>query len=162
MTAQAHEMLIIEGQKTSMAFCPPLPKDHSDIKLLSDDDIKAEKDIPSIIFSTACWRQYIGTWELKDGKFYLVDVKGRFKKTSDQPIFADWVTCVLRITSGELLHYVHMGFGSVYEFENHIKIEKGIVVEERRVDNREKDFSERDLGWENLPGSENDFDGDDF
>lgn len=162
MTAQAHELLIVEGEKTSMAFCPPLPAQHPDIELLQDEQIKAEKDIPWIVFSTACWRQYIGTWELKDGKLFLVDVKGRFKKTSDKPIFADWVTCVLRITSGELLHYVHMGFGSVYEFENHIKIENGIVVDERRIDNRNKDINGRDLGMENLPGNENEFDGDDF
>jgi len=162
MTAQAHELLIIEGEKTSMPYCPPIPADHPDIEFLDDDKIEQEKDIPVIIFSTACWRQYIGTWELKDGKLYLVDVKGRYKKTSDKPIFADWVTTVLRVTSGELLHYVHMGFGSVYEFENHIKIENGIVVAERRVDNRNKDFGGRDLGWENLPGSENRFDGDDF
>jgi len=162
MTAQAHELLIIEGEKTSMAFCPLIPADHPNIQYLDNDAVRAEKDIPTIIFSTACWRQYIGTWELKDGKFYLVDVKGRIKKTSDEPIFADWVTTVLRITSGKLLHYVHMGFGSVYEFENHIKLENGVVIAERRIDNRTKDLSGRDLGWENLPGGENRFDGDDF
>lgn len=61
-----------------------------------------------------------------------------------------------------MLHYVHMGFGSVYEFETHLKIEKGIVVEERRLDNRGKDFNHGDLGWKNLPGGENTFDGDDL
>ena len=158
MTAQAHELLIIEGTETSMAFCPPIPDDHPDIQKLSRDDARQQEDMPFLVFSTACWRRYIGTWELKDGKFYLNDIKGIYKLTTDQPIFADWVTAVLRIPDGELLQYVHMGFGSVYEFENHIKIENGIVVEERRIDNRKKDLGGRDLGWENLPGNENNFD----
>jgi hypothetical protein len=55
-----------------------------------------------------------------------------------------------------------MGFGSVFEFETHLKIEKGVVVEERRIDNRDKDVDTRQLGWDNLPGSENRFDGDDL
>jgi hypothetical protein len=162
MTAQVHELLIIEGEETSMAYCPPLPTNHPAIKSLTDAEIRDVENMPSMIFSTACWRQYIGTWELKEGKLYLRDIKGRYKMTGDEPIFADWVTAVIRIPNGELLHYVHMGFGSVYEFENHIKIENGIVVDERRIDNRKKDISERDLGWENLPGNENKFDGDDF
>ncbi len=162
MTAQVHELLIIEGEKTSMPFCPPIPKNHPDIKTLTKDETEEDDNIPWVIFSTACWRQYIGTWELKDGKLYLVDIRGLYKKISEAPIFADWVTTVLRVTSGELLEYVHMGFETVYEFENHIKIENGIVLEERRVDNRDKDLDGRDLGSENLPGNENDFDGDDF
>jgi hypothetical protein len=122
----------------------------------------AAGNINRFVFSTACWRHYIGTWKLEDGKFYLVDLNGVHKVNSPQPIFADWVTAVIRIPEGELLHYVHMGFGSVYEFETHLKIEKGMVVEERRVDNRNKDVNPGELGWKNLPGGENKFDGDDL
>jgi len=162
MTAQVHELLIIEGKETSMAYCPPIPTDHPQIQTLTQKEMEKLEDMPLMIFSTACWRQYVGTWELKDGKFYLRDIKGRYQLTSNQPIFADWVTAVIRIPDGELLHYVHMGFGSVYEFENHIKIENGIVIDERRIDNRKKDINGRNLGWENLPGNENKFDGDDL
>ena len=165
MTAQVHEKLILEGEETSMAFCPPIPPDHPQINMYSTEEVTERiKDgkTHSFVFSTACWRGYIGTWELKDGKFYLVSIEGRYEVMGDEPIFADWVTTVLRIPGGNMLHYVHMGFGSVYEFETHIKLENGIVVEERRIDNRNKDFKGRDLGWENLPGNENSFDGDDL
>lgn len=162
MTAQAHELLIVEGKETSMAFCPPLPESHPKLEELSTEEPQNQDNLPSFVFSTACWRQYIGTWELKDGKFYLKDIKGRYRLTDNTPIFADWVTAVLRIPDGDVLHYVHMGFGSVYEFENHIKIENGVVTDERRIDNRDKNIKGRDLGWENLPGSENNFDGDDL
>ncbi|MGI0015521.1 MAG: hypothetical protein ACREBU_19060, partial [Nitrososphaera sp.] len=39
MTAQIHEKLIIDGEKTSMAFCPPLPIGHPRIVAVSDDEI---------------------------------------------------------------------------------------------------------------------------
>ena len=41
------------------------------------------------------------------------------------------------IPQGKLLHYVHMGFGSIYEKELHIKIEAGVVTKQRVIDNRE-------------------------
>jgi hypothetical protein len=152
MTAQAHENLIYEGKKTSMAFCPPLPKKHSRIVKQRFDETN---DGNHIILSTACWRGYIGTWEIKAGKFYLVNIDGRYKITGDSPIFADWFSGVLRIPRGELIHYVHMGFGSVYEEEIHVKIEKGEVVKSHIIDNRNKDFNDMKLGWKNLPGFEN-------
>ena len=158
MTAQVHENLILDGKETSMAFCPPLPENDSRIILLKDDEIE---DYGGIIFSTACWRAYIGTWEIKNDKFYLVNLEGRYKLNSESAILADWFTGTLRIPQGEMLHYVHMGYGSVFEQELHIKIENGKVTKSKTIDNRNKDVGERDLGWENLPGSENRFDGDD-
>lgn len=55
-----------------------------------------------------------------------------------------------------------MGFGSVYERELRVKIEWGVVVKSRLVDNRGGEFDARELGWRNLPGSENSFEGDDI
>lgn len=157
MTAQVHENLILNGEETSMAFCPPLPEGDSRIIELKGDEI--ERD--SIIFSTACWRGYIGTWEIKDGKFYLVGITGRYKLIGDKPVFADWFTGVLRVPQGEMLQYVHMGYGSVFELEVHIKIENGVVTKSKTIDNRDKEVNEGELGWRNLPGYENRFDGDD-
>lgn len=76
-------------------------------------------------------------------------------------MLADWFSGVIRIPRGEMLHYVHMGFGSVFEQELHIKIERGVVVNSRVIDNRGRIFDERELGWKNLPGGENRFPGDD-
>ena len=158
MTAQACENLIIDGEETSMAFCPPVPFDDPRIVEVDEDDVK-END--SFVFSTACWRGYIGTWEIKDGRFFLNGLRGRFKLTVDEPIFADWFTGVLRIPRGERLQYVHMGFGSVYEEELHIKIEEGRVITSRVIDNRGKKIDASSLSTQNLPGGENRFPGDD-
>ncbi len=158
MTAQAHEILIIDGETTSMMFCPPLPHNHPRIIAVDEKDVKEED---SYVFSTACWRGYIGTWEIKDGRFYLKDLRGIFKLLGDEPILADWFSGVLRVPRGERLQYVHMGFGSVYEEELHIKIEKGMVTASRVIDNRGCKFDVRRLSVENLPGCENRFTGDD-
>jgi hypothetical protein len=158
MTAQAHEILILDGKKESMAFRPSLPENDARIILLKDDEIEPHN---SFTFSTSCWRGYIGTWEIKDNIFYLVNLEGRFKLKNKSAIFADWFTGTLRITQGRLLNYVHMGYASVYEYEIHIKVENGEIIKFKKIDNRNKDFSMRNLEMENLPGLENKFDGDD-
>jgi len=139
MTAQIHEKVILEGEETSMAFCPPLPYGHP--RLIEVDNAEAARDAP-LVFSTACWRGYVGTWEIKGGRFFLVDVRGKYRLLGADPLFANWFTGVLRIPKGKMLHYVHMGFASVYEHEVHIKIENGVVVASRVIDNRGKSFSE--------------------
>jgi hypothetical protein len=73
MTAQFGEVLILNGDQTSMAFCPPLPSDHARLKVLTQEEIatlvqraseeqKAKgEEVPitrldMILGSTACWR----------------------------------------------------------------------------------------------------------
>lgn len=122
-----------------MACCPKIDATIPGIRMLTFDELEAEISagrINSMVSSTACWRHYLGTWELKDGKLYLVDVTGLYQKTTPGPIFAEWVTTTLIIPEGEQLRYVHMGFSSVYEFERRISIENGLVTDERRIDNR--------------------------
>jgi hypothetical protein len=156
MTAQFHEHLILDGETTSMACCPPLPKKHPRIidrhaQGLPGDD----EDVGC--YSTACWREYIGTWEIKDGKFYLRRLVGCYRFRDEEPIFADWVSGTLRIPMGERLQYVHMGFGSVYEKDLLIKLEKGIVVSREELDHRGEKFERGSAGMLNLPGLVDDF-----
>lgn len=157
MTAQVHERLILDGKKISMVFCPPLPENDSRITTLNDDEI----DNGDIIFSSACWREYIGTWEIKNQKFYLVNLEGRYKLSENNPIFADWFTGTLRIPQGKMLHYVHMGYGSVFERELYTKIENGIVTKSKIIDNQNNNVNEDALAWRNLPDFENMSDCDD-
>jgi hypothetical protein len=74
-----------------MTFCPPVPK-HPRIIEYSGEGLKArvkkdedfrgkklkarakkDKIFLRTLRSTACWRGYQGTWEIKNGRFYLVD-----------------------------------------------------------------------------------------
>lgn len=158
MTAQIHELLLLNSEWTSMAFVPPLPEGHPRIGMASDEKRRAA---PRILFSTACWRQYRGTWEIKDGRFSLIAIEGRFELKGERPLHADWFSGVLRVPRGEMIAYVHMGFGSVFEEELHIVIERGLVQSTRTIDNRGRPHDTLELGWRNLPGGENRFPGDD-
>lgn len=158
MTAQAHEILIIEGEYTSMAFCPPIPRDHPEIATLTDDEIRERTDTTpaaKYIFTAACWRHYVATWELKGGRMYLNDIQGRYRITGGQPIFAEWVTAVLRIPHGRILQQVDMAFATLYEYETRIKVENGVVVQECHVDNRKRDLNAWRLRWQNVPDDAN-------
>lgn len=149
MTAQAHEKLIYDGEETSMAFCPPVPE-HSRI-------VKVDAQVRM----TSFWRGYIGTWEIKNDRFYLTNLSLGFKLKGDEPLFADWFTGMLRIPKGEELLYVHMGFGTIFERELHIHIKNGLVIKTQEIDNRGKEHDANKLSLDNLPGFENHFPGDD-
>lgn len=137
MTAQVPERLIYEGERLPLPFCPPLLEQDLRIRERTPEELQ---DCDPIIFSTACWRRYIATWEIKAGRLYLVEIEGRYKLAGEGPIFADWFSGVLRIPKGEVLRYVHMGFATVYEQELLVKIEQGVVVATELVDNRGKDI----------------------
>jgi hypothetical protein len=156
VTAQVHERLILDGIETSMAFCPLVPERHRRVKKRK----RGTSPEDSGFFSTACWRRYRGSWEIRSGRFYLTGLEGRMELMGSETLFAEWFTGILRVPRGELLHYVHMGFGSVYEEEVHIRIRRGLVLGTRVIDNRTKSHDPRLLGWRNLPGLENRFDGD--
>ena len=118
-----------------MTTCPPLPPSHPRILYAGPPgSFKLKEGVPSVVFSTACWRGYIGTWEVKGGRLYLVNLQGSYEMVGDEPIPADWVSGWLRVPRGELLEYVHMGFESVYERELHLRVEGGVVVESKTVE----------------------------
>ena len=67
MTAQIHENLILNGERTTMASCPTVPSDHPLILATTSWD-HDDDESHRILCSTACWRRYRGTWEIKDGR----------------------------------------------------------------------------------------------
>ena len=171
MTAQVHERLILDGEPTTMACTPPMNSQHPRLHCFTREEqldamkkslAQAEegrqagrRPFPGIdyINSTACWRRYIGTWEIKDGRLFLNAVEGnQYKILGDEPLFADWVIGVLRVPQGKFHRYVHAGFASRYETELFIKIRKGEVVDRLVIDNREA--SGGDLRRNNLYGHE--------
>lgn len=135
MTAQIHERLILDGEQTSMASCPDLPRDHPRLLQRSSEAALANGE-DSILFSTACWRGYQGTWEIEDDVLYLVDVRGGWILRGEGRLEADWFSGELRVPRGELLNYIHMGFASTYEEELILTIEEGAVVDRQVIDNR--------------------------
>lgn len=89
---------------------------------------------------TACFRGYVGYWEISDNKLFLNRIEtldgenfphdSLFPQAST-PIFAEWFSGELRCPTGKMLKYVHSGFRSIYESEDRILITNGILETER-------------------------------
>ncbi len=97
---------------------------------------------------TALWRGYVGTWEITSDRLYLVGLDGRLKSGQianlgtifpgfPDRVFAHWFSGVLRIPMGQLMRYVHGGYGSVYERDQFITVKKGVAVKTTLVVNGE-------------------------
>ena len=95
--------------------------------------------------STACRRGYQGTWEIRDGRLWLVALAtcaagepiplSRVFPGSRGPIPADWYTGTLLVPLGEIIGTTgRPGFRkAVYERYRQIEIEQGKVVRERML-----------------------------
>jgi len=90
--------------------------------------------------NTACWRGYVGEWEILDDHLYLTDLEGMLADGSNanletvfpgfpDRVFAHWYSDTIRIPQGKLLDYVHMGYESVYERDLLLIFEKGVLKE---------------------------------
>ncbi|MBD2155207.1 hypothetical protein [Leptolyngbya sp. FACHB-16] len=128
MTAQVDEILIFNGNKTLIAFHPPLPSSHPGIMKVEDSKIA-----DSVIGSTACWRGYIGTWEIQNDRLYLVSIVGCYQMVNDAPIFAHWVSGLICVPQGKLVYCDRSG-AKVYEQEIHLRIEQGKVMKSTIID----------------------------
>jgi hypothetical protein len=133
MTAQIHELLLLDGEWTSMASEPSLPQHHPRVVVASEE---AQKAASRIIFSTACWRQYRGTWEIRDGRLSLIALEGCYELKGEEPLPADWFSGMLNVPRGKMLEYVHMGYLTVFEEELHISVLRGAVTGRQVIDNR--------------------------
>jgi hypothetical protein len=131
MTAQACERLLMLGEEHSM--CTE-PLDH----YFHYAGVRPELFWPS----TDLWRGYIGTWEIRDDRLYLLGVKGQYEDGTQltleaifpgfpSRVFAHWFTGTLRVVQGELIRYVHSGYASTYEMDLLIDVEFGVVIARR-------------------------------
>ncbi len=128
MTAQISENLIYDGQEVGMCTNP------------LGDYFAFGGERPDFAYNcTALWRGYVGTWEIVDDRLYLIALHGTLEDGSeamlatvfrDYPdrVFAHWYTGTIRIPQGKLLNYVHMGYGSTYEGDIFLELEKGVVT----------------------------------
>ena len=132
MTAQTPEILWLDGEKHAL-FADPIAAYFDEV------GTRPKFRAPH----TACWRGYVGQWELIDNKLYLrrfsgtlaegkaVTLKSIFPK-GPYPIFASWFTGTLQVPQGKLLEYIHMGYASIYEDELLLEFKRGVLVRKSR------------------------------
>ena len=129
MTAQISETLIYNGEEHAMCSEP-----------LGSYFGLGGKGPEFRSPTSACWRGYVGTWEVVDNRLYLIKLRGWLKDGGEanlenlfpgypDRVFAHWFTATARLPQGKELEYVHMGYGSRYERDLFIRFEKGFVVD---------------------------------
>ena len=137
MTTQAGDILIYNGEKTSIATEP--------LKAYLET-----RDDKSFIFkSTALVRGYIGTWKIKNKKLYLVSLLGFIENNekvdlnylfpNKKEVFADWFSGQIRIPEGNLLKKIRTGYASIFERDKILKFNKGIWISENIMYNAKYD-----------------------
>ena len=102
----------------------------------------------SDVISTANWRGYIATWEVRADRFLLrnVEILQSIKKQDDRSfstelrsvmdtlfpgqkdVVADWFTGHVIVPNGKLVEYVHMGYASTYQKYILLRVERGVVT----------------------------------
>jgi hypothetical protein len=137
-TAQIPDFLIYRGDTLSI-FANPLES-------YFDNHFRPDSVFAKYGYnSTACWRGYIGYWELKNDSLFLIELQGDSSKIdlslifkdrdTKGKIFADWYNFPILNPYGKLLFYEHMGYGSIYEFEKEFSFDKGILTNIKTYDN---------------------------
>ena len=141
MTAQTPERILIDG-KPHWLLSDPL------YRLLATRRTEIEAPDGS---TTACHRNYIGTWDIVDGKLWLVALSTygvqelalsdamrawflRLVPASGFPVWAEWFSGRLRIPTGPTLVTTHHGWLSWHTRERVITCRQGRVVRDREVD----------------------------
>ena len=135
MTAQIPEVLLHRSMTLSLCSCP--------LGYYLDRLSKSRR--PRFLrTSTACVRGYVGTWEIRDRRLWLVAVEGLIETPEGVieadletalpwvrgPLPATWLTDRVRCPQGRLFGYVHMGFASRYERDRCFEFERGRLLAE--------------------------------
>ena len=131
MTHQVHENIIYEGRDLSMTTCPKVPLDHAMVLELTDKELFTNGQ-PRVV-SSACWRGYLGSWEIKDGRLYLINLERDLKLDGTEPLFADWVSEELHIVVEYAFDGLRAGPGPGNKIKR-LQIKNGLVVHEIRED----------------------------
>lgn len=145
MTAQMGDTIIIDGEEKEIMGYLHIPSNM----------LRFARGGDSFSSSTACWRGYVGAWEVRDAVVYLKEVAGCFRMASKEPVKASWLNHeFVRIIDGDVAEYVHMGFESKYDAVLELELSFGVIIRQRRVTAPQRDgcgFSPYTPTWRYLP-----------
>ena len=125
MTHQLHENIIYEGRDLSMTTCPKVPLDDPRVIELTDKELFA-KGQPRVV-SSSCWRGYLGSWEIKEGRLYLMKLERDLKLDGKEPVFADWVNDELHIIVETAFEGFRSGMHG-HETIEKVTVKQGLII----------------------------------
>ncbi len=128
MTVQVKDICTYLGCEYQMPVCLGFPINDLRIVELTNMEL-AENDSNGLYSSTACWRNYVASWEIRDEQLYLVQLEGKYRIVAGEPIIADWFTGEFELPQGELVDCdVEQGFHLRYEKVVTLTFMSGVLV----------------------------------
>lgn len=134
-TAQIPEMLLFDGRE-EMLFSEPLTQ-----YVMAPDHLATFQSQLGTDHCTGSWRNYQGTWEIRNSRLYLTRLVtdpcdpvqkeiplSRIFPFDVGPVFARWYTGVLVVPVGRRTRYVHMGYESRFEWYITFSVIAGKIV----------------------------------
>lgn len=138
MTAQASEILFYKGLKYEITTEP-----------LTEFLKNNSKSFHST--NTGCWRGYIGNWEIRENKLFLISLDGNSDNAevgleylfpNQKEVFANWFNGELTMPRGKMVKYVNPMHLSVYEKNIVFNFSNGIIKNQIIKDNRTGEIKE--------------------
>ncbi len=97
------------------------------------------------VISSANWRGYVARWRIDQDQLVLASMTIRVSQEETKEllptlfpnvarVLADWYSGTLVIPDASQIRYVHMGYGSLYDHYQLIRVEAGKVVERQAMD----------------------------
>ena len=145
-TGQAPDLLLMNGKQYSILTNPLEP-------FLA---LNPKKTPTSDIVSTGLWRGYVATWKIEDDRLILTKIETLRRKPTDDGAFdteygdttqavfpedgvviATWFTGHIVIPTGKLVEYVHMGYASTYKKYLILRVERGVLTKQYRLNSEE-------------------------
>ena len=131
MTEQVKDSCKYLGFEYQMPVCLGFPVDNSTIEAMSPSELESI-DSSGIYLSTACWRNYIATWEVQDDKLYLAKLEGKYRLVDNRPLLASWYSGVFELPQGDLVDCnVELGFKLNYTKAVELEFVEGVLVASR-------------------------------
>jgi hypothetical protein len=145
-TAQIPDALTFRGQKYAL-FVNPLEAYFKSHK---------ERKPKGGVISSALWRGYVASFELRDSALYVSDieieewttdssnerettwksvVQSAFPDSSER--YCTWYSGLLVLPVGEMTSYVHMGYASLYEKYLVLRVKDGLLTKVREFTGKE-------------------------
>lgn len=145
-TAQVSDTIFYKGKKYSLHTNP----------MKAFFEKHPDKKPDGGVMSSANWRGYIATFTIMNQTMQLRDIGIQIrieKEKSEYPyewksvlnelvpkgetLTIDWFTGILVLPDGELVRYVHMGYGSTYENYILLEVKSGKVTGKREFDHKQ-------------------------
>lgn len=125
MTLQATDSILYEGVPCQLVGEIGLCQNPR-IVTVSDEEARASC---SVFMTTACWRDFVAQWEIRENRMFLVGIAGRYRLENGEPMPADWVSGSFEVREDEVItDFWDPDYNGGLPREFVVQVQRGIVA----------------------------------